>query len=569
VDSGHFGFAWCGWLKAGTRRYQHVAWAGDSPELARLLGMEESRSEAETLVAAAMRTRVPEISENTREDARLAAYGPEILARGYQSIVALPLVAGIESVGCMVLATAERAFFDTKELRLLVELAGDISFALEHINQAERLHYLAYYDELTGMANRTLFHERLTMHLASTVRADRRLALIVTQIDRFESVVDTLGRNSADHILQEAATRFAACAGTLDVVARIGPEQFAAIMPGIADAAAIIQTLDAWWPAWLGTPFRAESDEFRLAGHAGVAIFPADGMDADTLLKHAEAALKNARATGDRQLFYTQHLSERGSAKLALESRLRRALANEEYRLFYQPKVELGTRRITGVEALIRWQDPEGRLVPPAEFIPLLEETGMIVEVGAWALRQACLDRSRWLDLGSKAPRVAVNVSTVQLRRADFVRMIKNTLRIVGSEPGIDIEVTESLIMQDVADTIAKLVAIRDFGVQIAIDDFGTGYSSLGYLARLPVAVLKIDRSFIISMLDDPSAMTLVSTIISLAHALRLEVVAEGVESEEQAKILRLVRCDQMQGYLVSRPIPFDEMTAFLGRHRA
>jgi EAL domain-containing protein (putative c-di-GMP-specific phosphodiesterase class I) len=208
-------------------------------------------------------------------------------------------------------------------------------------------------------------------------------------------------------------------------------------------------------------------------------------------------------------------------------------------------------------------------LVQPSEFIPLMEETGIIVEVGAWALRQACLDHSRWLELGFKAPRVAVNVSTVQLRRNDFVHTVKNILRIAGHEPGIDIEVTESLIMQDAADNIAKLQAVRDLGVKIAIDDFGTGYSSLGYLTKLPVQVLKIDRSFVTSMLDDPSAMTLVSTIISLAHALRLEVVAEGVESEEQAKILRLVRCDQMQGYLISRPIPFDDMTTFLGRHRS
>jgi EAL domain-containing protein (putative c-di-GMP-specific phosphodiesterase class I) len=197
-----------------------------------------------------------------------------------------------------------------------------------------------------------------------------------------------------------------------------------------------------------------------------------------------------------------------------------------------------------------------------------MEETGLIADVGTWVLQQACQDRSRWLERGFNAPRVAINVSTLQLRRGDFVRTVKNILRVAGSEAGIDIEVTESLIMQDVEDNIAKLVAIRDLGVRIAIDDFGTGYSSLGYLAKLPVETLKIDRSFIISMLDDPSAMTLVSTIISLAHALRLEVVAEGVESEEQAKILRLVRCDQMQGYLISKPMSFDDMSAYLARNR-
>jgi diguanylate cyclase len=279
--------------------------------------------------------------------------------------------------------------------------------------------------------------------------------------------------------------------------------------------------------------------------------------------------LKRAKTTGDRHLFYTRHLTEHGSEKLALESKLRRALENEEFVLHYQPKVDLETRRMTGVEALIRWQDPATGLVPPAQFIPLMEETGLIANVGTWVLQQACQDRSRWLERGFNAPRVAVNVSTLQLRRNDFVRIVKNVLRVAGSEAGIDIEVTESLIMQDVTDNIAKLEAIRDLGVRIAIDDFGTGYSSLGYLAKLPVETLKIDRSFIVSMLDDPSAMTLVSTIISLAHALRLEVVAEGVESEEQAKILRLVRCDQMQGYLISKPLSFADMSTYLARSRS
>jgi EAL domain-containing protein (putative c-di-GMP-specific phosphodiesterase class I) len=228
--------------------------------------------------------------------------------------------------------------------------------------------------------------------------------------------------------------------------------------------------------------------------------------------------------------------------------------------------VELEKRRLRGVEALIRWQNPELGLVPPVEFIPLMEETGMIAEVGAWALRQACLERSRWLKMGLNTPRVAVNVSTIQLRRKDFVGTVGQILELAGPDPGIDIEVTETLIMDDVESNIRKLEAIRDLGIRIAIDDFGTGYSSLGYLAKLPLEMLKIDRSFIASMLEDPSIMTLVSTVITLAHSLKLTVIAEGVELEEQAKILRLLRCDQMQGYLISKPLAFDAMTAYLGR---
>ncbi len=295
-----------------------------------------------------------------------------------------------------------------------------------------------------------------------------------------------------------------------------------------------------------------------------MAFFPADAADADGLFGNAETAANKAKSTGDRQAFYTHRLSDDGGERLSLETKLRRALERREFLLHYQPKVDLDTRRLKGVEALIRWQSPELGLVSPAEFIPVLEETGLICEVGEWVLRQASVDRVRWREMHFNAPRVAVNVSTIQLRRDDFLQMITDVVRTAGDEAGLDIEVTESLVMEDVAQNIAKLAAVRDLGIGIAIDDFGTGYSSLGYLVRLPVEMLKIDRSFVCAMLDDPGVMTLVSTMISLAHSLRLSVVAEGVEREEQAKILRLLRCDQMQGYLVSKPLAFDAMTVFL-----
>jgi EAL domain-containing protein (putative c-di-GMP-specific phosphodiesterase class I) len=250
-----------------------------------------------------------------------------------------------------------------------------------------------------------------------------------------------------------------------------------------------------------------------------------------------------------------------------LESDLRRALELEHFVLHYQPKVDLSTRRITGVEALIRWQHETRGLVAPATFIPLMEESGMIIEIGAWFVRQACLDRSKWLEARLNAPRIAINVSTVELERDNFVRTFSSLLRLAGSEAGIDIEVTESVLMANVDENIRKLTAIRDLGVGIALDDFGTGYSSLAYLARLPVGTLKIDRSFVIDMVEDPNSMSLISTIISLAHALQMETIAEGVEAEEQAKLLRLLRCKQMQGYLISKPLTYDEMTAFLARH--
>jgi EAL domain-containing protein (putative c-di-GMP-specific phosphodiesterase class I) len=317
----------------------------------------------------------------------------------------------------------------------------------------------------------------------------------------------------------------------------------------------------------LGAPFTLGGTEVRVSAKIGIAIYPDDSSEADELLRDAEAALRKAKGSGERYLFFAPEMTARAAENLALETRLSSALESHEFAVHYQAKMDLETRRIAGVEALLRWQSPELGLVPAARFVPLLEETGLILEVGAWALSQAVADHAGWLELGLPAPRVAVNISALQLRQRGFVAMVGNTIGQGVNPPGIDLEITESLVMDDIEENIETLKSIRDLGVDIAIDDFGTGYSSLGYLARLPATSLKIDRSFITTMLDDPNALTLVQTVISLAHSLRLKVIAEGVETEEQAKVLRLLRCDEIQGYLIGRPVPFNEMTALLQQH--
>jgi diguanylate cyclase len=304
--------------------------------------------------------------------------------------------------------------------------------------------------------------------------------------------------------------------------------------------------------------------ELRTSARIGVALSPGDGADTDTLLRNAEAALKQAKLTGERYVFYRQEMTARIAENLALENKLRRALEHEEFVLHYQPKVDLKTGTIVGLEALIRWKSPELGLVPPIKFIPLLEETGLILEVGAWALRRASLDHKAWFQAGLKPPRVAVNVSAIQLRQRDFVSTVEQAVMEGLAPVAIDLEITESLVMQDIQASIAKLGEARGLGLGVAIDDFGTGYSSLAYLARLPVETLKIDRTFVKSMCEDVTTRTLVETIVSLAHALRLKVVAEGVETEEQAALLRELHCDQMQGYLFSRPLPAEDLVALL-----
>jgi diguanylate cyclase (GGDEF)-like protein len=393
--------------------------------------------------------------------------------------------------------------------------------------------------------------------MRSAVSGGHKLALFVIDLERFKNINDTLGQSAGDALLRQVAEWLTCNVRDANLLARIGADHFALVLPEVAQEGDVARLLEKTMDAFLDHPFRLNDTVFRIAAKFGVALFPDDGANADTLFKHAEAALKKAKASGNRYLFYTQKMTERVAGKLTLENQLRQALDKSEFVLHYQPKVNLASGRITGAEALIRWNDPRTGLVPPGRFIPVLEETGMIHEVGRWALRQAIGDYLRWRSAGLAAVRIAVNVSPLQLRNPDFIAEIAQAISIdARAAAGLELEITESMIMEDVKDNIATLQAIRAMGVSIAIDDFGTGFSSLGYLSKLPVDTLKIDRSFVTDMTAEPQGPALVSTIINLAHSLKLKVVAEGVETEEQSRLLRLLNCDDMQGYLFSKPVP-------------
>ncbi len=306
-----------------------------------------------------------------------------------------------------------------------------------------------------------------------------------------------------------------------------------------------------------GAPFDVDGREIRLTAKTGIAVFPDDGSDADALFRNAEAALKRAKETGERYLFYAPSINARVSEQVELEHRLRAAVEHGELFLHFQPKLDLAGGTVVGLEALMRWKGPDGALVPPVRFIPVLEQTGLIFEAGQQALAAARRQYGEWRTRGLDAPRIAVNVSAVQLRRKSFVHDVQAALGTVGSDGGgVDLEITESLLMTDVDESIRKLRELQAMGLHLALDDFGTGYSSLAYLSRLPLDTLKIDRSFVHGMTEHADNTSIVSAIISLAQALRLKVVAEGVETEQQAQLLRLLRCEQAQGYLFSRPLP-------------
>ncbi len=493
----------------------------------------------------------------------------EAIANGCRSVIGLPLAVKGEAVGAFMLYAAEKDFFDEEEVKLLEELAGDVSFALTFIAQQEKVEYLAYYDTLTGLPNRNLFFDRLG-HLLGAVKRDQTgVALVLIDLNRFRLVNDTLGRQVGDALLEAVAKRLKDAIRDQDSVARVGSNRFALAVSGISNTADAARALETRSEALFGQPFVLGNEELRVLATAGVAMFPGDASDSELLFANAEAALRKAKEQNARFLFYGPEMNARIADSLRLENRLRRALENGEMVLWYQPKVNVRTRELTGFEALMRWQDPETGMVPPAQFIPLMEQTGLILEAGRWALTQVANDCRQWSAAGIKAPRVAVNVSPIQLRQRDFAATVVDAAQET-EEAGaaLDIEITESVIMENVEAIIPILQTVRGLGVQIAVDDFGSGDSSLAYIARLPIHELKIDRSFVVGMTESPDSLAIVRSVISLAHSLRLTVVAEGVETEEQAALLLQLDCDQMQGYLISKPAPPEQVPDLIRRHK-
>jgi EAL domain-containing protein (putative c-di-GMP-specific phosphodiesterase class I) len=367
-------------------------------------------------------------------------------------------------------------------------------------------------------------------------------------------------------LLASAAARLAA-AFPDGRVARVGADSFAVTAANLkqeTDAGTLLQDKLL---AVFNRPFANDGEELRITARVGVAVYPSDAPDPETLYNNAEAALKEAQQSGARYLFYSPRLNSRVAEDLALEQQLLSALERSEFILYYQPKIAARSGELVGLEALLRWQPRKGAIVTPDRFIGVLEDTELIIDVGRWVVEQALADHRRWVDMNMRALPVAVNVSPIQLRYADFPDMILAALGHHGV-PGssLELEITESVIMSDIEAHTQRLEQIAAAGVSIAIDDFGTGYSSLRYLAKLPVDTLKIDRSFIVTMASDADSMTLVSTIVSLAHSFDLSVVAEGVDSEEQAHLLRLMKCDTLQGYLLGKPMPAAEIEKLLSR---
>jgi len=572
VDHGQFVFAWIGLYDRETQNITPMAKAGhEHGYLAQLNFTAVLDAPGNSwLIAEAINTLRPAVCNDLASDERARAWAKDAANHRYNSMVVLPLTLEGRLAGIFKLYAAETGFFDEEEMTLLIEMAGDISFAMDHLKKEERLHYLAFFDAVTGLPNRSLFLDRVDQRVGTFQNSSRALSVVILDLERFSSINESLGHQAGDSVLRQLAERLKHMLAETDILAHLSSDHFALAISHEEESTDIAHTLEKILVGIQGRPFLIAGQELRISARAGASSYPMDGRDTDSLLRNAEIALKKAKLSWDKHLYYAPEFNARVTEKLKLETKLRRALEEEQLILYYQPKIDLESGHISGLEALMRWRDPENGLVPPLSFIPLLEETRMILDAGRWALGKAISDFKKWQSLGLNPPKIAVNVSPIQLRQKDFVSMVASALHHAGNVSiGLELEITESVIMQDIEQNIEKLRIIRDMNVEVAIDDFGTGYSSLSYIAKLPVSVLKVDRAFIINMTTNPDDLNIVSAIISLAHSLHLRVIAEGVETEEQADLLRMLKCDEMQGYLFSPGVTPDRIEQFLRERKS
>lgn len=513
--------------------------------------------------------------------------GIELISR---VVAALPdavvmMISGNDNIDSPIEAIRRGAFdyirkpFDIDQVEIAVDRAISHAALLtskrRHENELEelvvertaKLNYLAYHDPLTDLQNRFFFEDRLS-EILDEHAGENRAAVLFVSLDRFKGLRDTIGHSLGDRLRKEVGARLKSAANEGATVARFEGDEFALLLRD-KTAKEVAAFVDALFEAFT-LPFNIAEYEIFVSVSIGIALSPDDGSEAQTLLKNAGAALSQARKQGGNNYqFYTSDINDKALKRLEMENDLRRALDRGEFILHYQPKIDMNTRKVVGMEALVRWNHPSQGLIPPFDFIPLAEETGLIVPMGEWILRTACAQCKIWHDEGYPL-HLAVNLSPRQFQQKDLAGAINGIISETGFDPTfLDLEVTESSLLDNAESAVSILRELRKTGIKISIDDFGTGYSSLGYLKQLPIDVLKIDKSFVSDVTNNPDDAALVMTIITLAHNLRLKVVAEGVETEEQLRFLRLMKCDEWQGYLYSRPVAANSFGELLAERLA
>jgi len=518
-----------------------------------------------SLVGRALRTGEITASTDLTKAEPPVARREQLLAEGFKSVVALPFSVNGARIGVLSLASRETDHLGDEELMLLQDMIANLSFALQYRQKETTAQYLAYFDALTGLAKRALFCERLDEALRNRTEPEGYPTIVAFDVMHLSNVNDTFGRHVGDLLLQRVAEQLKHHLEEDTRVGYLGGGTFVLVLPQDESSAESVTTfLES---TVFRDVYKIEGRSIRASFKSGIARYPLDGEDASTLTQRAEAALKRAKESGEPYLHYQMEMHSELAERLALEHNLRGALDEQQFVLHYQPQVNIATGRIDGVEALLRWNDPQAGLTLPGRFLPVLESSGLIVAVGDWVLRQATEDCRRWTRMGLGPLRIAVNVSAQQIRRRTFV---DNCLAAASACStggyGLDLEITETGLLHDVEGASRKLRELRTAGMRVAIDDFGTGYSSLGLLSKLPVDLLKIDRTFISGLPEDPASGTLVSSIIGLASAFNLIAIAEGVETEQQLELLRKLKCNHSQGFLHSKPVPAEQLEQILAR---
>ncbi len=556
-------------LDAGTGKAHPHVWVGVDDAIMRRIEyvVAQSSSQDASITGRVLRTGSTFVCNDVATLEEGIVTRAAIQELGFRAIVALPLAVDGTAVGVLMLMAREAGSVSERELRVLNEVAANLSFALQYLAKESAVKFLSYYDRLTGLAQHGLFCERLSRYLARLEGDAIQPAIAVFDIEHLSVINDSSGRHAGDHLLQKIADRLKQAVDSSDQLAYLGAGTFAMVLRNAGSEDEALRRLRDHAIELFDAPFEIDGKMLPVTVKSGLACRGPDGTDAKALLQNAEAALRQAKAAGEKYLHHRLDLSSKLAERLALEHRLRTALEKRQYVLYYQPKIDLSSGHVEGVEALLRWRDPERGLISPADFLPVLESTGMIVAVGEWVLHQAAADCRRWRAAGLRPVHVAVNCTPLQLRRHGFVNQVLELLDGWALDGwGIDIEITESLLVDEASPQVEKLRLLRAAGVRIAIDDFGTGYSSLSRLSLLPVDTLKIDRSFISGLPHDRAAARLVPTIINLARAFELLTVAEGVETPEQLAYLKEAGCDQSQGYLHARPMPAKDLEPLLAQ---
>ena len=492
-------------------------------------------------------------------------FAPLAALHGIDTGIDTAIVCGERTFGHLGVYAARPRRFGADDANFLHGVANIVATAVERQEARNRLTYLAQYDPLTSLPNRRRLAHSLEDAIDAAARAQGRAAVMFIDLDRFKNVNDMLGHDVGDQLLVQAAKRLTACARADDVVARLGGDEFALVLPALDDDG-IAASIAARVIEALAQPFYLEGQQLFVSASVGIATYPENGRDAETLLKNADTAMYGAKNGGrNNYQFYVAEMHENATQRLQTETQLRQALERGEFLLHYQPKLDLAAGTISGFEALLRWHHPQRGLVPPLEFIDILEDTGLILPVGEWVIGEVCRQLKAWQAQGKAVQPVAINLSARQLQQADLAGAVERIVARAGVDPALlEFELTESMLMTNPEAAVEILARIKALGIRLSVDDFGTGYSSLAYLKRFPLDALKIDRTFVRDLPDDPDDAAITKAVIRLAHSLSLKVVAEGVENVAQLRELEQYGCDQIQGYHVSRPLPAQACEALL-----